>query len=251
MNIDQIQLLTKIQAEALAEETLHIKEHTVYLIDFGGYFGYSALVFWENQHIYYANDYQLHHEYLMRQNGKDALRDWYIETMHRKLFTDEELAESNADYSEYQAKENFLRNYYPQRTDYVSAFMIAPSKSEEAEFRRKIRTMVYNPVSFCYMSDRTFVERQKQLLIQLQNAKDKRKDDFDYQKDAFLKEMFNHEYGINPQGDYEVLSAFGNLKDCFNEEPTLDSYFDDLNFSPTQRQAYLAARQSYYKQAQF
>ena len=44
-NIDEIENMSEELAFALADEKLTIKEHTVYLVDLGGGFGYSALVF--------------------------------------------------------------------------------------------------------------------------------------------------------------------------------------------------------------
>ena len=61
-NIRDIEALTESGAAAFAEEMEEIKGHQVYFIDFGGYFGFSALVFADGQHIYYANDYELHHK---------------------------------------------------------------------------------------------------------------------------------------------------------------------------------------------
>ncbi|MBR6859841.1 MAG: hypothetical protein IKM73_00780, partial [Acidaminococcaceae bacterium] len=59
--IQEIESVTEEQARDSALETLSIKGHTIYLVDFGGTFGYSCLVFCNGRHIYYANDYQLHH----------------------------------------------------------------------------------------------------------------------------------------------------------------------------------------------
>lgn len=42
--IDMIQAMTETDAAAIALEKLDVKGHTVYLVDFGGYFGYSCLV---------------------------------------------------------------------------------------------------------------------------------------------------------------------------------------------------------------
>lgn len=38
--IDMIQAMTETDAAAIALEKLDVKGHTVYLVDFGGYFGY-------------------------------------------------------------------------------------------------------------------------------------------------------------------------------------------------------------------
>ena len=49
--IREIEDLTEAQAAAMATESEIIKEHQIYFIDFGGYFGYSALVFADGQQI--------------------------------------------------------------------------------------------------------------------------------------------------------------------------------------------------------
>ena len=87
-----------------------------------------------------------------------------------------------------------------------------------------------------------------QLFVTLQKRKAETKDNPEYQKNAFLREMFNHEYGINWQADYDTLSAFGNLvyhqKDDGLE---LQDYFGQLKFSELQRNAYFDARREYYE----
>ncbi len=45
MNIREIEALDENAAKAMAKEAVEVKGHTMYLVDLGGYFGYSALVF--------------------------------------------------------------------------------------------------------------------------------------------------------------------------------------------------------------
>lgn len=73
-------------------------------------------------------------------------------------------------------------------------------------------------------------------------------DDFEYQKSAFLHEMFNHEYGINWQADYDVISVFANVSGVRDYE-NINSLFAAAGFSDLQRRAYSAARAEYFKQA--
>ena len=60
-NIDMIREITEEEAKKLSLESECIKGHNVYFVDFDGGFGYSVLVYKNNHHIHYANDYQLHH----------------------------------------------------------------------------------------------------------------------------------------------------------------------------------------------
>ena len=57
--------------------------------------------------------------------------------------------------------------------------------------------------------------------------------------------MYNHEYGINWQADYDVISCFGN---CSGVEDYTDTeeMFTAAGFNEVQKAAYLAARREYY-----
>lgn len=55
-----------------------------------------------------------------------------------------------------------------------------------------------------------------------------------------MYEMANHEYAINWQGNWDVLSCFGNIKyDHEHDDQDLDFYFDQLEFTKTQRSAFM------------
>ena len=254
-NSSMIENLTERDAKNMALETLVIKDHNVYFVDFGGYFGYSALVFAEGRHIYYANDYELHHKYKgLTDDGKgipytrSELRDLYIRAMNSKLFTEEEILGPVKDYSEYDRKGHYLRNYYAMRREHVSIFCINPTKEQEEAFREKTSTMVYDPYSLAFYdaNDRNFVEHHKFLYETLEEQQDKLSDNFDYWKGAFLHEMFNHEYGINWQADFDTLSAFGNLH-WEGDDSGAAGYLKQLDFNDTQKRAYYAARSEYFR----
>lgn len=105
--IKDIEALTEAEANAMALETLFVKGHTLYLVDFGGYFGYSCLVFKNDHHIYYANDYELHHKgYMMESKTQDQLRELYLEKMARILFTPEEIVSPLKEYGGIQPKKS-------------------------------------------------------------------------------------------------------------------------------------------------
>ena len=111
--IRDIEALTEEQAAAMAIETASVKGHQVYFVDFGGYFGYSVLVFADGHHIKYANDYELHH----KDKSRDELQKFYLSSLSRKLFTADEM-ETVSDYQDKQAKEYYIRNYYGLRRDH-------------------------------------------------------------------------------------------------------------------------------------
>ena len=53
-NIRTIEAITDAEAFMMQEDYAEINGHDVYFVDFGGYFGFSALVFKDGAHIYYV-----------------------------------------------------------------------------------------------------------------------------------------------------------------------------------------------------
>ena len=241
--IRDIEVLTEEQAAAMAIEAAEIKEHQVYFVDFGGYFGYSALVFADGHHIKHADDYELHHA----GKSRDELREFYINSLNKKLFTAGEM-ETVTDYQDKQAKEYYIRNYYGLRRDHISMFFCGPD-SEREKLRKQTETMIFSPVFLAYYDkkDADFVKSGEELLSTLENA-EPQNDDTEYWEGAFLREMFNHEYGINWQADFDVCSCFGNCSGAENIDD-LNALFDACKFSDVQRAAYMAARREYSKQS--
>lgn len=245
-SIEDIEALTEQEAAALAIERMEIKDHTVYFVDFGGYFKYSCLVFRNGYHIHYANDYELHH------NGRtrDELREWYIDGMNRALFTEEEIAAPLTDYDEYDRKDYFLRNYYGMASDYLSCWGNFSNEKFAKAWEEKKKAYPYvSPISFGYYADESFARHLAELYEKLQAAKNAMADNFEYYKGAFKHEMANHEYHINWQADFDTLSAFGFIQYHGDENDELEKYFDELKLNDTQRRAYLAARTEYLQEA--
>lgn len=247
-NNDDIINITEEEAQEMAVETMEIKEHQIYFVDFGGYFGYSKLVFNNGHHIHFANDYELHHRGNSWCNGKtkEELREWYIKGANSILFTEKEIAEPFTEYDEYNRKRYFLHNYYGMRADHISIFGKVTDETQ-AEFDRKTKTMTYNPIAFAYMPDAGFVKHHIELFNTLCKTEEAMKNNYEYLKSAYLYEMHNHEYGINWQADYDTLSCFGNIEyhDC-----DLNAYFEELKFTDLQKQAYLDARKQYFKETE-
>lgn len=245
--IADIEIMTEEDASAIALEKLDVKGHTIYMVDFGGYFGYSCLVFLNGHHIYHANDYAIHHA------GKtqDELRALYLDKMKNILFTPEEIVSPLSGYGEYSRREYYLRNYYGMQKDHISAFWIKGTEQEEEERNEKIANMIYDPISFAYYSDEDFVREHIALFDRLQAVKNAMKDDFEYWKSAFKYEMSNHEYAINWQADYDTLRTFGSIQYRGDDENEVRQYFDELHFTETQRKAYRAARREYLQECEF
>ena len=172
---------------------------------------------------------------------------FYGDKINKILFTEEEIVEPIKDYNEYKNKEYFLHNYYGMQVDSVPIFCCNPTEEQKREFERKTKKMVYNPVAFAYMSDADFVEHHVKLLLALEKAKDNMSSNYEYLKKAYLHEMYNHEYGINWQADYDTLSAFGNVS---YHGDNLNAYFEELKFTDLQKQAYLDARKQYLRESE-
>lgn len=206
-NIDMIRELTLEEVKELAIKTMEIKEHECIFVDFKRYFGYSVLVFKNGKHIHYADDFELHHAHLVKESGREALEQWYIESLNHKLYTDSELLEGVKTYDEYQQKDYFLRNYYIMRYDYISIFGIGEEVKRAFKEVRKIYT-IYNPVSFCYVKDKTLVEKQRKFLAQLNKSFKELKANEDTFKEMISRELANHEACITC--DYtDALQALG------------------------------------------
>jgi hypothetical protein len=59
--------------------------------------------------------------------------------------------------------------------------------------------------------------------------------------------MFNHEYCVNWQADYDVCACFGNCEGVKDYTDRAE-LFAACGFNVTQRRAYDAARREYYRQ---
>ena len=209
LNITEIESLIYEEVKENALEKLTIKDHDCFLVDFGGHFGYSILVFKGGKHIYYANDYELHHHYIVEKEGRDALKQYYIKEMNRKLYTDAELLEPCKSYGEYKAKDYFLRNYWIMRYEHETMFFIGTDKERE-ERRKEIDSKYpfFNPVCFCYVADKKIVEDAENYLTALDKSFHALQDDEEAFREMVRFELSNHEACITC--DYrDALSALG------------------------------------------
>lgn len=209
MNIERIESLTYAEASGMALEKLDIKGHDCFICDLGGNFGYSILVFKNGKHIHYANDYELHHRHLVKKSGQEALRDYYIKEMNKKLYTDAELLEEIKTYDEYEKKNHFLRNYYIMRFDHETAFFIGTDTEREKRKQEIEKKFPYfNPISFCYVADPEIIATQGKYLAHLQEAYNNLKGNDDTFREMVRKELANHEACITC--DYtDALDALG------------------------------------------
>lgn len=246
-SIEDIENMKEEEAAKIADDKKVVKGFNIYFINLHGRFGCSYLVFKNGHQIKYANDYELHHGYKVRMDGLNGLKKYYLEQIERKLFTDEEIMQPIKSYDEYNRKLTFLRDYYALQEDRVSGYRIFRTAEEEKAFDEEIKDLVYNPAGFCYMdkSKESFIKHHVELLNALKRQKADVVNNYEYQKSAFLYEMYNHEYAYNWQADWDVLSVFGKITYQRNNE-RLDKYFDELKFTKAQRKAYMDARSEYF-----
>ena len=205
--IYDIENLTYEQAKEMAIETLNVKGHDCFLIDFGGYFGYSILVFKNKRHIHYANDYELHYKWLIKEKGKEALKEYYVKKLNEILFTEDELLEPIEDYDEYKRKDHFLRNYWIMRYDYLSIFGIGDEAQREFDKQKKFYPF-YDQFSFCYVSDKEIINEQAKYMSNIENEYKKLKEDLDKFREMISCELANHEACITGEAD-DTLGALG------------------------------------------
>ena len=224
--ISDIRDITYGQAQLIALETMEIKTHDIFFVDFGGGFGYSVLVFRNGKHIYYANDYELHHQYKSEREGKEALRKYYIDTISNKLFTDEELLQCVASYDEYKRKDHFLRNYWSMQFDSLSIFGIGDKAQKEFD-EAKPNFPFYNPVSFCYVANEEIVKKSKMFLAHLEKEYTELKTNDGAFRDMIRYELVNHEACITC--DYtDALDTLGMVFEELTEERQ-DIVISELN----------------------
>lgn len=214
MNISQIEALTINDVEDMRKEgkaeLINIKDHQCYFVDLGGAFGYSVLVFKNDHYIYYANDYQLHH------NGEtiEELKEYYIKSLSNKLFTESELMEDIKSYDEYNRKDYYVRNYWIMQFDHVSAFYIGkPGKElQEAE-----KTMFYCPTCFCYVKDQKIIDKTKTFIEHIKQSFAKIREDAEIFRKMISYELANHEACYTE--DYtDALRALGLKYEKLTEE---------------------------------
>ena len=140
--IKDIENMSAANLADMADEVETIKGYTVYFVDFGGAFGFSACVCAEGQHIYHANDYELHH----RGKSRDELREIYRRKLTGILFTESELSTVSG-YDDKSVKEYFLRNLYAMRRPHVSMFHIAPRILQLSESDKMHKTRSWQGLS--------------------------------------------------------------------------------------------------------
>ena len=249
MTSSTIEALTEAEAMEICIEVVQVKGYTVYLADLGEYFGYSALVYAYDRHIKYANDYELHH----RNKSREELRTMYLEKLNKTLYTEDELAEPLSDYHDFKRRFRYINELLPLRRDFISVFFIATTEEEKAaRAAEKAAHPVFCHSAFGYFTaaDADYAKHIDDLFETLCEQVEDAKNNYDYWFTAFYYEIGNHEYHINSyQGDWDTLSAFGNIPWRGQGAEAREAYFDDLGFTEVQRKAFRDARAKFLRDA--
>lgn len=191
LNINDIEALSIEEVKTITLEKLYVKGFDIYLVNLGEYFGYSALVFKDNHHIYFANLYELHYRY--NSPTHEQLKKKYISLLNNKLFTDEELT-TVKDHKDYEKKTHFIRNYMPQEYDYLTAFCInGIYKGKDREKYESVEYINYSNIAFAYFKDNSYQNRAKPLISKLEKSYKEVIENIDNFKEAVKHALYNHE----------------------------------------------------------
>ena len=230
------ELLEELEKQnAIYEVETFKNEYTLVFVDLGGYYKYSVLVFnADKKHLRYCDNYELHFNHMNYTH--EQLKARYIEGLTTTIYTVAELLEPDSDYTSQELKRYFLHNYYYANCDYVSAFCIKGTPDEK-ELEGKKKNLVYDPLQFCYVSDPEKVKAHIELYKKMESCFVS--DSYEYWFKAFKHEMYNHEYAINYQGDWDVISCFVRLGGKYSENT--EELLNRANFTETQKKAYRAA----------
>lgn len=254
ITIDEIEAMTEQDirtAYAPDFEAVTIKDYTVYLVDVAGRFGYSMIVFGDGRQIKYANDYALHHDY--KPHTKEELRELYLKKAESQLFTEEELAQPLKSYGDFQRRRRYISEMLPLRRDHMSIFgLVRNAEEKAARDAERAAHPVECKSAFGYFAegDRDFAAHIDELMLNLAKQEADTANNFEYNYSAFYYELGNHEYHINNyQGDWDTLSAFGNIPWRGQGAEAREQYYKDLHFTETQVKAFEAARKKFLKDA--
>lgn len=247
MYYEEIERLNENTAKNMATKTAAVKGHNLYFVTLDNGYGRSCLIYMDGHHIHHADDYELYHPTWREEElSDDEVWEKMKERAENLLFTEEEMSEPLKNYEEYTHKLDFLINYYAMRVDYVSIYGIFKNDAEIAAYRKKVRGMHRDPIGSCYVKDKEFVKHHAKLLNDLIKAKKETVENYDYNKSAFLYEMYNHEYGINYEADWDVLNCFGRVE--YEDSFDLQKAFKIVGFTEVQKRAYMDARTQYYEE---
>lgn len=227
-----------------------VKGYNVYLLDLGGHLGYSMIIYGDRRQIKYANDYELHHR---KNASREELREMYLQSAERQLYTEAELAQPLKNYFDFQRRRKYITELMPLRRDFMSMFCYCSTEEEKAE--RAIERAAHpvkcvSALGYFTEDDKEFAMHIDDLMLDLVKQMEDTANDYEYQKSAFMYELGNHEYHINGyQGDWDTLSTFGKIKWRGQGKEARAEYYKELSFTDIQIKAFEDAIREYMKKA--
>jgi len=207
-NINEIESIPEFQAAEMAEETMIVKDHNVYFVTLEKYFGFSVLVYYNGHHIYYVNDYELHH----KGKTKEELKQIYIKKLNTKLYTESELKAPLKSYADYENRDYFLRNYYGMRYNYVSFFGNFNSEEYKNCYLETTANLYKCGISFAWYELPEIPQKIAELHNAIETAKNNVADNFDYWYKGFYHEFFNYECSIGGRYDEAAAAVLRGIK---------------------------------------
>lgn len=188
-DIDHIDKITEAEARIMADQHEVVKGHDIYFIDFGGYFKFGYVVFCSGHHMRHASDFELHHS----GKSREELYKFYRACLKKKLFTEKGLAAKLKNYNDYQARKNYLTNYYCDMENYIFSMGNFGDPEFKAQHEAETKDLYFNNVTFGYYRNPDFVKKCADLYDAIEAAKDAMSSDFEYWKKAFRYEFGNYE----------------------------------------------------------
>lgn len=229
MDYEEMKALDEVQLCIMAEGDVEdVKGYSAWFVQLESY-GYSVLVTKNGRRIDTADDYELHH----RGKAREELRKLYMKELNKKLFTDEELRAPSKSYTEHKAKRDYVLSIYPLQREHMSMF-----DGEKPDGWVRGGLYYFPPY------EKAFARSVDGLLRMLKSSEPR---SYGYMLGAFHYEMRNHEYVLDYDGDYAVMSLFANIG--YHAGYDTEDYLKATGWSSEWKRAYRDAQRKYWKDA--
>lgn len=209
--IDSVRTLTKAQAEAMATQKVDFCNglYKGYICDLPPYYGVSLLVYdSETEHLIF-DELGIHHTtkyinnaFMPMTDGEKANAE--IETAKGKLYDVTEITTTPPkDWHEQRNRADFVRNIYPKRYNYTSAFYIG-----KATPGKSVKNGFFSWANFGYFDTKEHADDVDTVAQATSEQAKKQLNNFDYLVDAMVCEFFNFECMYSGRYD-EALASVG------------------------------------------
>lgn len=211
--IDSVRTLTKAQAEAMATQKVDFCNglYKGYICDLPPYYGVSLLVYDSETERLIFDELGIHHTtkyinnaFVPMTDGEKANAE--IETAKGKLYDVTEITTTPPkDWHEQRNRADFVRNIYPKRYNYTSAFYIGKATPEQ---EKASKTGFFSWANFGYFDTKEHADDVDAVAQATSEQAKKQLNNFDYLVDAMVCEFFNFECMYSERYD-EALASVG------------------------------------------